>query len=174
MATRSRIASRVVRARVGPQHDRRGDGTVASLDLVTAPRQFVADLCIDSRTDGQRASLDKRLLAHRIGIKRVLVVVCGKARRNDRFGRLHPKLHKVEQEVQSRLILQVTASHANGQHGCAILEHHRRRQGNAGPLARRDAVGVSGSRVEAAQAVAIRDACAAGAASVIDVRARRS
>ena len=106
MAARSRIAGRVVRARVGPQHDRGGDGAVAGLDLVAAPRQFVPDLRLNGRADGQRAGLDERLLAHRIGVKRVLVMVCGKARRNDRFGRLHPKLHKVEQQVQGRLVLQ--------------------------------------------------------------------
>ena len=114
MAARSRITSRVVRTRVGPQHDRSGDGTIAGLDLVAAPRQFVAHLCIDSRVDSQRASLYKRLLAHRVGIKRVLVVVRSKARRHDRLGRPHPKFHKVEQQVQGRLVLQVAASHADG------------------------------------------------------------
>lgn len=99
MAAGRRIAGRVecTAVLVDVEHDRCADGGWLGLEVVAAAGEFVPGALIDAVVDGQRSRLFKGLLAIGVGVKRVLVVVGGKARRGNGGFWLQIELDEVEQ-----------------------------------------------------------------------------
>lgn len=54
----------------------------------------------------------------------------------------HAKFDMVQQYVQCCLILDITPGHTDGDDGFAILQDERRSQGNSGPLACHNTIGM--------------------------------
>ena len=153
------------------QHVTRGRANTLRLALTG---QLGADALAHTVVDDQGTGPAKGLPPVGIGIKRVLVVSGGEARRRNSGLGTKVELDEVEQQIQRCLVLPVATGHADGQNWFATFQHQRRRQRDAGALSGFDAVGMTRRRVEAAQAVAIADACrAAGGLVAADVRARR-
>lgn len=99
MAAGRRIAS-CVQCTVGlvdVEHDRCADGGWLGLEFVAALGEFIPGTLVDAVINSQRSRFFKRLRAVGVGVKRVLVVVGGKARRRNGGFWLQIELDEVEQ-----------------------------------------------------------------------------
>jgi len=87
------------------EHDGCRNWRCRCFELVSTPRKFFLGTLTDAVADRQRSCLPEILYTIGIGIKGILVMRCGKARRSNRCFREHIKLDDIEKQIQCPLIL---------------------------------------------------------------------
>ena len=120
---------------------------------VSAFCQILADGFRDFFVDLQFTTSYEGGVAIGVGIERILVMVHLEARSRHGFSRGHTEFDMIEQHVQSRLILDVSAGHADRYHWQAILQHEGWRQRDSRAFARLDSIRMIGICIHTSHAV---------------------